>query len=292
MSLSTRLHTSWQLLGSSVRVLRDQPRLLLFPVVTMACTLAMALFFLAPIVFLGIEAGAFAEGWEAAAQEFKPVFYGYGAVVYLASMFIATFFNVAFYHETMRALAGESISLRRGWEFAFSRLGAIVCWSLLAGVVGLIIKAIEERMGWLGRIVMGFVGTAWSVAAVFAIPIIVRRSDRNPIAVLRDSAVLLKRTWGEALVGFVGFQLATALIVVGLILGLGAAVVVGFLLHLSWFPFLLLAVGIVGIVATGIFLGVATDVYRCALYLYASEGVVPGPYTTEMMNAGWKVKPR
>ena len=32
----------------------------------------------------------------------------------------------------------------------------------------------------------------------------------------------------------------------------------------------------------------ATHVYRCALYVYASEGVVPGPYTAEMMNAGWK----
>ena len=46
-----------------------------------------------------------------------------------------------------------------------------------------------------------------SVAAVFAIPVIIRREDSNPLAVLRDSAGILKRTWGESLVGFVGLKL-------------------------------------------------------------------------------------
>jgi hypothetical protein len=40
----------------------------------------------------------------------------------------------------------------------------------------------------------------------------------------------------------------------------------------------------------GALVAVATDVFRCALYVYASEGVVPQPYTTELLNAGWKVK--
>jgi hypothetical protein len=35
---------------------------------------------------------------------------------------------------------------------------------------------------------------------------------------------------------------------------------------------------------------VATDVYRGALYVYPSEGVVPSAYTEELMSAGWKMK--
>ena len=35
---------------------------------------------------------------------------------------------------------------------------------------------------------------------------------------------------------------------------------------------------------------VASQVYRCALFVYASEGVVPGPYDQDMMDLAWKVK--
>jgi hypothetical protein len=35
---------------------------------------------------------------------------------------------------------------------------------------------------------------------------------------------------------------------------------------------------------------VASRIYLCALYLYACDGVVPGPYDASMMAAGWKMK--
>lgn len=288
MSLTSRVHTSWQLLQSSLRVLRDQPRLLVFPVVAGLCLLVLALFFFAP--FLLIRTGGLSVGVAADGQHIAPAFYAWGGVAYLGAMFLGTFCNVAFYHETLRAFAGEAVSLRRGWQFAFSRIGAILCWSLLAGTVGLIIRSIEERLGWLGKLVTGLVGTAWSVAAVFAIPVIVRRRDNNPLAVLRDSAAMLKRTWGEALVGFVGLQLAALLLLGAMLIAILATVALSALLHLGWFPGMLLVSGVLGMIVVGALVSVATDVFRCALYVYASEGVVPQPYTAELLNAGWKMK--
>jgi hypothetical protein len=290
MSFSSRVQTSWQLLHCSLRMLRDQPRLLLFPAVAFVGLIAIAAFFLTPILVLVIRESGIDHDWEAGAKRFEALFYAAGVVIYLVSMAVATFFNVAFYHEALRAFAGEVISLQRGWNFALGRLGPILSWSLLAGTVGLIIRAIEERLGWLGKIVMGLLGTAWSVAAVFAIPVIVRRPQSNPLAVLRDSAAMLKRTWGEALVGFVGLQLAGLILVGGAIIAVIALVFMALLLHLGWFPLVLLTMGAVGIVGVSLILSAATDIYRCALYVYASEGVVPEPYTAELMNAGWKVK--
>lgn len=289
MSLTSRVHTSWQLLQSSLRVLRDQPRLLVFPTAAGLCLLSLALFFFAP--FLLIRMGRLTPDMSAAGQDFTPAFYAWGGGLYLGAMFLATFCNVAFYHETLRAFAGEAVSLRRGWQFAFSRIGAIFCWSLLAGTVGLIIKSIEGRFGWLGKLVTGLVGTAWSVAAVFAVPVIVRRRDNNPLAVLRDSAAMLRRTWGEALVGFVGLQLAALLLLGAMLITILATVAFSLLLHLGWSPRVLFASGmLLGMMVVGALVAVATDVFRCALYVYASEGVVPQPYTTELLNAGWKVK--
>ena len=87
MSLTSRVHTSWQLLQSSLRVLRDQPRLLVFPAAAGLCLLSLALFFFAP--FLLIRMGRLTPDMSAAGQDFAPAFYAWGGVVYLGAMFLA-----------------------------------------------------------------------------------------------------------------------------------------------------------------------------------------------------------
>jgi hypothetical protein len=48
---------------------------------------------------------------------------------------------------------------------------------------------------------------AWSVASIFAIPILVREpSLSNPFTVLGKSAETIKRTWGEMLSGYIGMK--------------------------------------------------------------------------------------
>ena len=307
MSFAQRLNTSWELLRRSLQVIRGEPRLLLFPLVSGLCTIAMAVFFFAPFVVL-----LFSEIWwtppdwlavgnemqrmskeqsfDAFTQQIAGGFYAYGVLIYLTSLVMGSFFNVAFYHEILRALAGDPVSLRGGLRFAFSRLQAILRWSLLAGTVGLVIRTVEEKLGWVGKWVMGLLGTAWSVAAVFAIPVIVRRAESNPLVVLRDSAATLKRTWGESVAGYVGIQIAGGLGVLAITVAAVLGLIVGMKLHAWW---LMLFVGgswLLALIAIGVLFSMATHVYRCALYVYASEGVVPGPFTAELMDAGWKVK--
>ena len=301
MNVAVKLQNSLELLKSSLRVIRDNPRLALFPIVSTLCLVVLALFFIVPLVALGTgQAGALAwmqsRGWQGTpgADHFREAFgwlyYSCGATIYLLSLFLGTFFNVAFYHEILRALAGEEVSVAGGLRFAGGRLRSILLWSLLAGTVGLIIRAIEERLGWLGKIVMAAIGTVWSVAAVFAIPVIIRQENSNPLAVLRDSAAMLKKTWGESLVGFVGIQMAGAALALGAIATAVSAVILAIIVGQWWFGLILGAMWLLTVWAAGFLISLATHVYRCALYVYASEGVVPEPYTTDMMNAGWKVK--
>lgn len=290
MSWSTRIQTSWQLLLRSLQIVRSNPRLWLFPIISTVCAVALALFFFAPIIALGFATGFKGEQWENLAERFNAVFYAYGVVIYLVSMFLTTFMNVAFYHEILRALAGHPVSVRHGLQFALTKLPAIAFWSLLAATVGLIIRMIEERLGWIGKIVMAIVGAVWSVASVFAIPVLIRSEETNPLAVLRGSVATVKQTWGESLVGFVGLRAAGILFfLVSLVyLGLTAA---GFVfLHSPILLAVALVVWVLAMVVWSVLIAIATHVYRCALYVYASEGVVPGPYTADLLNAGWKVK--
>jgi len=47
-----------------------------------------------------------------------------------------------------------------------------------------------------------------------------------------------------------------------------------------------------GLIFLGCALGVISHVYLCALYIYATEGVVPEPYNQDLMDRAWKVKKR
>ncbi len=296
---------SWAMFTASLQVLRQHPRLLLFPIVTFVCTLVITAFFLAPAVFyptgfslnegehwfaLAQIAGLQPDGAGAAPVRPEPIVYAYGAVIYLVSMFIATFANTAFYHEIMQAFAGEAVSIRSGVAFAMTRLRSILMWSLFAGLVGLIIKALEERFGWIGRLVMRFVGVVWSVASVFAIPVIIREGNPNPLKLLRSSASTLRQTWGEALIGYLGVTFGGWIVAIGSIVFLGGMGVLSGVLQTPWPIISAVAVWLVAIITYGFLMTMVGHIYRCALYIYASEGVVPAPYDAGMMDAAWKVK--
>ncbi|MEO5961664.1 MAG: DUF6159 family protein [Opitutaceae bacterium] len=306
MNFIPRVCTSLVLMQRSLQVMRRHPRLLLFPVVSLACMLVLALFFFTPVLVVfaqrgwtslpqwaqvGERLGDFVpRDWVRLWEEHRAAIFAYGAVVYFVSLFVSTFFNVAFYTEILSALNGGPVSLRAGFRFAASRGRTILMWTLLAGSVGFILRVIEERLSVVGRLVVGLIGATWSVAAMFAIPVIVRRAEPNAVAVLRDSATTLKRTWGESVTGFIGLELGGALLMMLLALvGIPLAAVAA---QARW-PLVGLSLGaltVLAMIGVGFVAGMATHIYRCALYVYASEGVVPGDYTAEMMDAGWKVK--
>jgi hypothetical protein len=304
--LSGKFSRSWQLFVNSLQIIGRQPKLLLFPAMGFASTVVVMLCFLSPVALLPTgHVWSQLEHWKAVAHRLVELTPSVGTtrhaiptttaeiylvVLYLASMFCATFFNVASYHEIIKALAGDEVSIGEGLRFANSRLQAILFWSLFAGVVGLIIMTLEKRFGWVGRWVMRFVGMAWSVASVFVIPVIVREDCANPFALLRTSASALKRTWGESLIGYVGIAIGTWIMLLG---SLALIIAAGLMLALLHHPVLVLTavlLWVLALVAFGYLLSVASNIFKGALFVYASEGVVPAPYSAELLDAAWKVK--
>ncbi|HTL55312.1 MAG TPA: DUF6159 family protein [Candidatus Limnocylindrales bacterium] len=306
-ALSEKLQRSWHLFKSSVRVIVQQPKLLVFPIVTGLLTTAIALFFLAPValVFLAphwISGGTiqtfadkvgFARFSDGATFNFhlQPLGTTMLAGIYLLNMFLATLASVAFNAEIIEALSGHPVSIQRGIAVACRRWQSILLWSLVAGVVGLIIRWLEERWSLVGRAIAGLIGLAWSMAAIFAIPILARdNSVSNPFAILSKSATTIKRTWGEMLAGYVGLKgmnlmVLWASIVSWISVGIGA-----YLLSNPWVLLLFGLPWLATIILYSYLTSIASRVYLCALYFYASEGVVPAPYDESMMAMGWKLK--
>jgi hypothetical protein len=236
---------------------------------------------------------AVASGQHSTQTTLSPAAGAYLVFVYFVSMFLATFFNVAFYNEIIAALRGQPVSIGRGLRFACTKWKSVLLWTLFAGLVGLIIKAIEERLAFVGQIIARFIGLAWSIASVFVIPIIVREEQTaNPLKLLQHSAGILKRTWGEALIGYVGLAFANTLILIVSAVGFLITMFVSISLNNYWILGGAGAVWLVALFAWAYLTSVASHIYKGALYLYAAEGVIAEPYNQEMLEMAWKYKQR
>src|SRR5262245_35733406 len=134
----SRFQISWMLFKKSLQLMKDNPKLLLFPIVTAAATISIFGFFLVALIFqpmssfrnhsAATESSASVDKTAAAdtthgavdpakaaddedSREEHPELVIYGALAYFVSIFLATFFNVAFYHEIFDALDGKEVSV-------------------------------------------------------------------------------------------------------------------------------------------------------------------------------------
>ena len=304
-----KLRQSWSLLKSSLIVLARNKKLLIFPLVISICTLAIILFFLAPpILRPTAEPYTSADHWKTIGHSLvastpdannpngqqwtlTPAAAAYLVFIYFVSMFLATFFNVAFYHEILAALTGDSVSIGRGLKFAMSRWKAVLAWTAFAGLVGLLIKMIEQRFSFVGRIIAKLLGVAWSIASVFVIPVIVRdEQTANPLNMLQKSGAVVVRAWGEGLIGYVGFAAANILFLLASLGMLGVGFAISAMTNNYWIMAVAGVLWLFVLLAWSYFSSVAGQVYKGALYLYAANGTVPEPYDHEMLQSAWKFK--
>ena len=313
MSLLDRLANGWNLLKASFGVIGANPRLLLFPAATAVLTIVIGFLFLTPIVFQP-SSHKYTEGahWKEVASrvvvvsepdemdrlrgrkqhtELSRQALAYFTLAYFLSMFLATFFNVAFVHEIFDALDGNSVSVAEGIQFALTKVKPILMWTLFAGLIGMLIKALEERFGLFGRWVIRTVGFAWSVASVFVIPVLVlEEHSANPLEVVRQSAGVIRKTWGEALAGYAGLQIGGFLVLFSLFVAVVVSGGIGYMAQ-SFAPVVIGLLGwVVAAMAFSYTLGVAGQVYLCVLYRYATKGIVPAGYTSEMLGMAWTPK--
>ncbi|MCI0464887.1 MAG: DUF6159 family protein, partial [Gemmataceae bacterium] len=124
-------------------------------------------------------------------------------------------------------------------------------------------------------LISALLGSAWTVLTYFVVPVLVVEKV-GPFQAVQRSLALLRKAWGEALVGHMGIGLFVFLFS---LLGIGLFVVGGFLclsVPVLGVAVLALAVGYcialmaVSSALNGIFLG--------ALYQYAAFGEVPGGF--------------
>lgn len=273
---------SYHIFRESLTVLSKDKELLLFPLLSGIITI-IAFF---SMIFAGWTTGFFERLINAGERSLEANLLGYGAtfVWYFVSWFIVLFFNVAIIHCARMRLEGGDPTVADGFRAASQHLGRILAWALVSATVGLIIKMIAERSRLLGKIIMSFVGAAWSIATFFIVPVMIfeGRSIRDSVAA---STQLIKKTWGEGLAGHLGIGTFMMLLVlpglalplIGLLISPTAAFIGLGVMVLYWL--------ILAIISSAL-----TAIYRTSLYLYASGGRIPDGFTPEYVEGAFAAK--
>ncbi len=254
---------SWALVKASANVLRLDKELLVFPLLSGVATLLVMASFITPVVALG--------GFEILAQT-DDTYLGYalGFLFYLVQYTVVFFFNSALVGAALIRLDGGDPTVSDGLAIASKRMGSILGYAVMAATVGMVLRAISERSGILGRIVMGLVGMAWTLATYMAVTVLVTK-DVGPIEAVKESAALFKRTWGEQVVG--NFGMGWAMVAMGLSWALVSLCLIAVAAQVSpWGVAAAAVVAIAGFLFLGLLGSALKGIYTAALYRYASTG--------------------
>jgi hypothetical protein len=262
-----RISRSWNLVKASGGVLAQDKELLLFPLISTGAMLIVFACFAVPIIGLGALDGL-SGGNDG---RISTAMYVVGFLFYAVHYFVIFFFNTALVGAAMMRLDGGNPTVRDGLRIATSKVGVIAGYALIAATVGMILRAIQERVGFIGRIIVGLLGVGWSLATYLVVPVLAAR-DVGPIDAIKESATLLKKTWGENVIGQVGIGLAFGFIVFAVAVCGFFLIVVAALAHSA---FLVISALVLTALAVGIALlvqGALAGIYAAALYRYATTG--------------------
>ena len=280
-----RLSRSWNLMKASAAVLADDKELLLFPLISTGALVVVLIAFAVPVIGLGALDGI-AGGRDG---RISAAMYVVGFLFYFVHYFVIVFFNTALVGAAMIRLDGGNPTLRDGLNIAMSKLRVIAAYALIAATVGMILRAIEERVGFVGRIIVGLIGMAWAIATYLVVPVLAAR-DMGPIDAVKESAWLVKTTWGENVIGQAGLGLAFGILIVAVVIFGGFFVLVAAAGHSV---FLLVTALALTILAVGMLLlvqGALTGIYAAALYRYATKGETTAGFAAEDMKLAFAPK--
>ena len=281
---------SWQITKMSFSVINKDRELLAFALLSFVFSAVFSIAMIVPSVLSDV----INQGQPV--SELEVYQYIIIFATYFGLAFIATFFNVCVVYTAKIRFEGGDATFGESIRFAFSRIGLIIRWSLLSASVGLLLNVLERAVSSfgkvgeiVGRIIIGLMGAAWSIATIFVVPILVY-DGLGPIDAVKKSMSAVKETWGENIVRSIGLGLMTFFAYFAVIAG-GVGLTI---LLTNYFDIAGLITGLVIggclLLFTGLLFKVASTVFTTALFVYANEKIVASDYDPALIEGAFKSK--
>ena len=253
-----RMRIGWRLTKLSLGILRKEKGLIVLPFLSLLLTGVAWLAFFVSIFFFTSTPTSPWGSW--------PFYVGL-ALVYFFTFFVSIYFNAAVMGAAMIRLNGGDPTISDGLRVAKENWKRIAGWALVSATVGLILRALAERFGFIGRIVAGFAGAAWGIVTYLVVPVLIFEKI-GPWAAVRRSGSLLRKTWGEAAGGYITLGAIFVLLalpgIAFFVIGALVGGVIGLIIGVAIAAIYWLILGLLGAAAQSILV--------TALYRYATTG--------------------
>ncbi len=267
-------------MSAAWRILMEDKTLLLLPVASSACLFLIVGAYLEPLIMQMVSGESMAEGVRHAQQmsELGAFF------VTVATYAVGIYFNAALAICVLGRLEGQAPTIVDGLKKTFACLPQIVGWAVLSSTVGLLLRVISRRSGFLGQLVVNIVGMAWSVTTFLVVPVLVAER-KGPIEAVQESVRLFKRTWGEDLLANIGIG--------GLYFLFSLPGMLFFVIGVGLIPshlvlaLLIIALSILYFPLLGLVLSTLSAIFNVVLYRYAKGGTITPGFDHELLQASF-----
>jgi hypothetical protein len=187
-------------------------------------------------------------------------------------------------------LQGGDPTVGDGFRVANENLGNIFFFAMISATVGMILRALSERGGWLGQIVASLLGFGWTVATFLVIPVMINEKI-SPVDAIKKSVNLFKERWGENLVfnAVIGSVFGWFFLPFAFLTVLGVAA--GFNMDNMAIVFGSVIMMILAGILLSLFASALTGIYQAALYQFAANGQVQG-FDTALLENTFTTKPK
>ncbi|HTD28229.1 MAG TPA: DUF6159 family protein, partial [Xanthomonadaceae bacterium] len=152
-----------------------------------------------------------------------------------------------------------------------------------------VLRAIQERSGLIGQFVISLIGIAWTLATSMVVPVLVSKNV-GPVEAIKESAQLLKRTWGENLIGNGGVGVFFGMITVSVML-VGMIVTVACATNAAM-PLVVLfgSLTVLAVIGISLIHSAIAGIYSAALYRYATDGKAPAGFDGRALREAFRIK--
>jgi len=276
MGFFATIGRGWEMSKLSMAVVRKDPELLVYMIIagvmSLACLIGMSI-----PQFLEMSWAVNPDG------TFTGAYLGFTFAAYMVLSIVVVFWNCAIIANANIRLTGGDPKFADGVNAALKRLPIIIVWGIIAGTVGLLLKALEgaarssdnDAARAMAAVIHLIGGLAWWVMTFFMIPHMILEGQSIGDA-LKSSKSTFFATWGENITSGLGIGLVAFLIGVPLvIITLGLVAVAG-------------PVGLFfGAIAIGLLVAwsnAAEQVAVVALFRFAKDGRMPKIYQDNGMQ--------
>jgi hypothetical protein len=277
-----RIKNSWELVKASAAVLRADKELLVFPFVSAIAVIIVTITFAVPAIFADLFDAVFVDGNKVLGTVVAFLFY-------LVQYFVIFFCNSALVGAVMIRLRGGDPTVGDGFRIAGKHFGSILGYAFIAATVGMILRWLSERAGFLGQIVIGLIGLAWNIATYLVVPVLVVE-EVGPVDAIKRSVGLLRQTWGEQIVGNLGIGIIFGLLFLLIFLAGVPLIVLAVMAESLALIILAVLVFILALVFVALINSTLSGIYTAAVYQYAMTGETGGFFRQELVEGAFRQK--